>query len=106
MGWDGESGEDLARDYGAGVPIAMDAVRRSARAVGLGLVNAATLLDLEIAVIGGGFSFVADRYPDLVAATVREHAVNGYAADLKVVRAELGGDAPIIGAAALVHRGV
>ncbi|MQM27012.1 ROK family protein [Glycomyces albidus] len=106
MGWRGASGEDLARDYRAGAPIAMDAVRRSARAVGLGLVNAATLLDLEIAVIGGGFSFVADRYPDLVAAAVREHAVNGYAADLKVVRAQLGGDAPLIGAAALVHRGI
>jgi glucokinase len=103
-GWEGSTGEDLAADYAAGVPIATDAVRRSARAVGLGLVNAATLLDLEIAVIGGGFSFVADHYPELVAAAVREHAVNAYAADLKVVRAELGGDAPLIGAAALVHR--
>ena len=31
-------------------------------------------------------------------------AVNGYAARLRVVRAGLGGDAPLIGAAALVHR--
>ncbi|MFB9662776.1 ROK family protein [Glycomyces mayteni] len=103
-GWNGATGEDLARDYASGEPVAVAAVRRSARAVGLGLVNAATLLDLEVAVIGGGFSFVADDYPDLVAAAVREHAVNAYAADLKVVRAELGGDAPLIGAAALVHR--
>ncbi|GAA1687805.1 ROK family protein [Glycomyces endophyticus] len=103
-GWDGSSGEDLARDYAAGVPVAVAAVRRSARAVGLGLVNAATLLDLDVAVIGGGFSFAAADYPELVAAAVREYAVNAYAANLPVVRAELGGDAPLIGAAALVHR--
>ncbi|GAA2319658.1 ROK family protein [Glycomyces scopariae] len=104
QGWEGSSGEDLARDYAAGVPVAVAAVRRSARAVGLGLVNAATLLDLEVAVIGGGFSFVAGDYPELVAAAVREHAVNAYAGGLKVVRAALGGEAPLVGAAALVHR--
>ena len=37
-------------------------------------------------------------------ASVRAAAVNGYAARLRVVRAGLGGDAPLIGAAALVHR--
>lgn len=103
-GWNGETGEDLARDYRAGVPIAVEAVARSARAVGLGLVNASTLLDLELAVIGGGFADVADDYPELVAAAVRANAVNAYAADLRVVRAELGSDAPLVGAAALVHR--
>lgn len=103
-GWGGDTGEDLARDYRSGDRIARDAVIRSARAVGLGLINASTLLDLELAVIGGGFAAVADDYPALVASAVRENAMNAYAADMRVVRAELGGDAPLIGAAALVHR--
>lgn len=103
-GYNGETGEDLAGDYRAGAPIAVEAVARSARAVGLGLVNASTLLDLELAVIGGGFADVADDYPELVAAAVRANAVNAYAAGLRVVRAELGADAPLVGAAALVHR--
>lgn len=103
-GWDGHTGEALGRDYRSGDRVAVDAVRRSARAVGLGLVTTSTLLDLELAVIGGGFAAVADDYCDLVSAAVSENAVNAYAADMRVVRAELGLNASLIGAAALVHR--
>lgn len=104
QGWAGTTGEQLAAAYRDGDGIARAAVARSAHAVGIGLVSAATLLDLELAVVGGGFSFVADDYPAQIEAVVRADAVNGYAAQLKVVRAALGGDAPLIGAAALVHR--
>lgn len=104
QGWTGTTGEELAAAYRAGDDTARAAVARSARAVGLGLVSAATLLDLELAVIGGGFSFVADDYPAQVEAVVRAGAVNAYAARLRVTRAALGGEAPLIGAAALVHR--
>ncbi|MBN9170416.1 MAG: ROK family protein [Microbacterium sp.] len=103
-GWPGVTGEDLAAAYRAGDPVATAAVARSAGAVGVGLLDAATLLDLELAVIGGGFSFVADDYPAQVEAAIRAAAVNGYAGRMRVVRAELGGDAPLVGAAALVHR--
>ncbi|PZU44203.1 MAG: ROK family protein [Microbacterium sp.] len=103
-GWAGSTGEELAAAYRAGEPVAVAAVARSAHAVGVGLASAATLLDLELAVVGGGFSFVADDYPERIQAVVAASAINGYAANLKVVRAALGGDAPLIGAAALVHR--
>jgi len=104
QGWGGNTGEELAADYRSGDEIAVSAVQRSAHAVGVGLASAATLLDLELAVVGGGFSFVADDYPERVEDAVRATAVNDYAARLRVVRAALGGDAPLIGAAALVHR--
>ncbi len=104
QGWDGTTGEDLAAACAAGDQVATAAVRRSARAVGLGLVNAATLLDLELGVIGGGFAQVTPGYCPLVAETVRSSAVNAYAAQLAVVPAALGTDAPLVGAAALVHR--
>ncbi|MBN9178202.1 MAG: ROK family protein [Microbacterium sp.] len=104
QGWSGTTGEELAAAYRAGDEIAVAAVARSAHAIGVGLSNAATLLDLELAVVGGGFSFVADDYTDLIAAGVRAASVNAYAARLRVERAALGGDAPLIGAAALVHR--
>lgn len=103
-GWAGTTGEDLAADYRAGDALAAYAVARSAHAIGVGLANAATLLDLELAVVGGGFSFVADDYADQIQAAARAASVNAYAARLRVVRAGLGGDAPLIGAAALVHR--
>ncbi|MBF4562124.1 ROK family protein [Microbacterium sp. VKM Ac-2870] len=104
QGWPGATGEELAAAYRDGDALAAAAVARSAHAVGVGLASAATLLDLELAVVGGGFSFVADDYPERIEEVVRAVAINGYAARLRVVRAGLGGDAPLIGAAALVHR--
>lgn len=104
QGWTGTTGEDLAAACRAGDDIARAAIARSAHAVGIGLASAATLLDLELAVVGGGFSFVADDYPERIEEVVRASAINRYAARLRVVRAGLGGDAPLIGAAALVHR--
>ncbi len=104
QGWTGATGEELAAAYRAGDDLARAAVARSAHAIGVGLANAATLLDLELAVVGGGFSFVADDFTEQIEAAVRTASVNAYAARLRVVRAGLGGDAPLIGAAALVHR--
>lgn len=103
-GWAGQSGEDLAAAARAGDPVALQAIARSATAVGVGIANAATLLDLDLAVIGGGFASVSDDYVDRVQSAVKEHAVNEYARQLRVVRPRLGADAPLVGAAALVHR--
>lgn len=103
-GFHGRTGEDLAASHRSRDPIARAAVGRSARAVGLGLLSAATLLDLELAVVGGGFSLVSDDYVEQVGAVVALDAVNAYAARMQVVRAGLGSDAPLVGAAALVHR--
>lgn len=103
-GWPGETGEQLAADCAAGDEVAVAAVARSARAVGVGLADVATLLDTELAVVGGGFSFVSADYADLVEAAAHAHSVNTYARGLRVVRAALGGDAPLVGAGALVHR--
>ncbi len=102
--WQGATGEDLAASAKNADPLARAAIVRSATAVGVGIANAAILLDLEIAVIGGGFAAVSDDYDRLVEASARRHALNAYAQNVRVVRAALGGDAPLIGAAALVHR--
>ncbi|WP_261166475.1 ROK family protein [Microbacterium sp. Marseille-Q6965] len=104
QGWDGETGEDLARSAAEGDPLARAAVERSARAVGRALADAATLLDLDVIAIGGGFSRVSADYVDLVAATVRETAVLPYARSVRVVRSALGDEGPLVGAAALVLR--
>lgn len=104
QGWGGATGEELAADYRNGDERAVAAVARSAHAVGVGIAGAATLLDLELAVVGGGFSFVADDYAARIQAAARAASVNAYAAELRVVRAGLGGDAPLIGAGALIHR--
>lgn len=102
-GWPGPDGPALAADYAAGHPLAVEAVRRSANAVGHAIAGYAALLDLEAVAIGGGFSRVADDYVQLVEAAAHELAVLPAARGIRVVRAALGDDAPLVGAALLVH---
>lgn len=104
QGWNGRSGEDLARDAAAGDPIARAAIVRSARAVGEGLADAVTLLDLEAVAIGGGFSAASADYIAMVQESLRDRAVLGYAQQARVVPSGLHGSGPLIGAAALALR--
>lgn len=104
LGWDGTTGLDLASAYAAGSTPAVEAVRRSASAVGEGIASIGALLDIEVATLAGGFVNVAPVYVDLVDESVRRHAPLPHAAKVKVVRSPLGDDAPLIGAASLVHR--
>ncbi|WP_402844647.1 ROK family protein [Microbacterium sp. GXS0129] len=104
QGWAGESGEDLSRDAAEGDEVARAAIVRSADAVARGLADAATLLDLEVIAIGGGFSQSAPDYIELVQAALTEHAVLDYARGARVVRSALHGEGPLIGAAAVALR--
>jgi len=104
QGWTGATGEDLARDAAAGDEIARAAIERSARAVGEALADAATLVDLDMVAIGGGFSRVSDDYIDLVQRALTASAVHEYSRRTRVVRSGLGDGGPLIGAAAFVLR--
>lgn len=104
QGWAGSTGEELARSAAEGERIARAAIERSAEAVGRALADAATLIDLDVIAIGGGFSRVSEDYVELVAAALRSAAVLPYAARARVVRSGLGDTGPLVGAAALVLR--
>lgn len=104
QGWTGATGEDLARDAAAGDAVARAAIERSARAVGETLADAATLVDLDIIAIGGGFSRVAGDYIDLVQTALTASAAHDYSRAARVVRSGLGDEGPLIGAAAFVLR--
>lgn len=104
QGWTGSTGEDLARDAAAGEAIARAAIERSAREVGQALADTATLLDLDLIAIGGGFSRVSDDYIDLVQQALVASAAHDYSRATRVVRSELGDEGPLIGAAAFVLR--
>lgn len=103
-GWAGSSGEELAASLQRGDSVAAAAVERSASALGRGLASVANLLNTELAVMGGGFSYVTDDYPERVEQIARDHSVNAYGRELRVVRAGLGKDAPLVGAAAQILR--
>lgn len=101
QGWTGETGEDISRDAAAGDAVARAAIERSARAVGAALADAVTLMDLDVVAIGGGFSHVSDDYVELVQDALVDSAVLAYAREARVVSSGLGGEGPLIGAAAV-----
>lgn len=101
--WPGASGEDLAASCQAGDTTALHAVHRSAEAVGQAIASATTLLDLEVVVIGGGFSSVVPDYVDLVRGAARQATVFPYATAVQICPAALGSTAPLLGAGALIH---
>jgi len=103
-GWSGTSGEDLALSCADGEPTALAAVHRSAAAVGQAIASTTTLLDLDAVAIGGGFAGVVPDYVDLVSQAARRATVLAYAAEVLIVPAALRSAAPLLGAAALVHR--
>ncbi|MBN9610693.1 MAG: hypothetical protein BGO26_15560 [Actinobacteria bacterium 69-20] len=86
----------------AGDEIALAAMRRAAEAIGMAVAGAVTLLDLDRVVIGGGVAHAFDLLAQPMDAAYRRYAALGYAARPRIVAAELGGDAGILGAAAVV----
>jgi len=104
-GFAGVTGEDLSAAYAAGDPIAIRAVRRSGRALGQAIAAATTLLDLDVVAIGGGFSMVTPDLFTFAREAIARRTEFDYATRVRVVPSALSGDGPLIGAAALIHRG-
>jgi glucokinase len=106
QGWAGNTGEELAVAYAQGEPVAKAAVERSGTAIGRAIASVSTLLDLEVVVIGGGFSRVSPDLFDFIRAGIDRYARFDYAKRVQVLPSGLDTDGPLIGAAALVWRGV
>ncbi|HLP22822.1 MAG TPA: ROK family protein [Microbacteriaceae bacterium] len=104
QGWLGQTGEDLARDYAAGNPIARAAVERSGRAIGRAIASATNVLDLDLVVIGGGFSKVTPDLFTFIRESIAERQTFPFVTRVRVEPSALTDDAPLLGAAALVHR--
>jgi glucokinase len=94
---------DLAQAIAARDPVALDEVRRAAHFLGLGLGSLVNVLGPEVVIVGGGVAeALGEPYVDLV----RESARTQILVDpdkIKIVRAALGDDAGILGAALLAR---
>lgn len=101
-GWAGTTGEELSRDYALGDEVARAAITRAGTAVGQAISSAAALLDLELVVIGGGFSQATPDLFRIIRETVASHPFE-FVRKVRVVPSSLSGAGPLIGAAALVH---
>lgn len=96
-------GKTVGQAVTMGDRVALEVVQESARMVGLGIVSLLHLFNPQVIVIGGGVSNLWETlYPPMEQA-IRQHVLDSaYCDDLKIVRAGLGEDVSIIGAAALV----
>ena len=79
----------------------MDIVDYEAEYLAMGISNLLNTLDPEIVVLGGGVSLAGDFLIDRVKESLKKYALPSALEGLKIVQAELGNDAGILGAAYL-----
>ncbi|MCX6481687.1 MAG: ROK family protein, partial [Mycobacterium sp.] len=95
--------KELADAATAGDPIALRAFRRGADAIAAMIASVAAVCDLDLVVIGGGVAKSGPLLFDPLHAALRSYARLDFISGLRVVPAALGGDAGLIGAAALLR---
>jgi glucokinase len=106
VGWRGPDDADaalLAAAALSGEEIPLEAFERAGQAVGMAIAGAAAVCDLDLAVIGGGVAQAGELLFEPVRRALKAHAGLSYLAGLEVRAAELGGEAGLVGAAALVR---
>ncbi|WP_329393674.1 ROK family protein [Streptomyces lydicus] len=104
-GWlpgpDGDvSAAAVAASARAGDPVAVRSFERAAQALAAGIAATATLVEIDIAVIGGGVAGAGEVLFAPLRAALRDYATLSFTAGLTVVPALMGTDAGVVGAAA------
>lgn len=84
----------------AGDPVARRSFERAAQALAAGIAATATLVEIDIAVIGGGVAGAGEVLFAPLRAALREYATLSFVSGLTVVPAQMGTDAGVVGAAA------
>jgi glucokinase len=95
--------KDIFEQAALGDELSIETVERMTKYMAIGIANIYNILDPEIIAIGGGVSKAGDNFFDMVRSKVKKMTlVDSDSIDYgKIVRAELGNDAGIIGAAFL-----
>ncbi len=107
-GWSappGAGAQGLAAAAAAGEPVAERAFRRGATALAAMIASVGAVCDLDLVVIGGGVAKSGRLLFDPLRAKLADYAGLDFLAGLRVVPAELGGEAGLVGAARLAGLG-
>ena len=97
-------GRELSALAAQGEPVALAALARAGRALGIGIASATAVLDVELVLLGGGLSQAGEPLWGPLRSAVAEHARLPVLRGLRVEPTALGQDSGLVGAAALVHR--
>ncbi len=81
----------------------MRAFRRGARAVAAMIASVGAVCDLDLVVIGGGVANAGPVLFDPLRSALRDYTGLDFISGLRVVPAALGGEAGLVGAAALLR---
>ncbi|MBU9763614.1 ROK family protein [Mycobacterium sp. TNTM28] len=103
QGWGGTDAKALGDAAASGDPLALKAFDRGARAVAATIASVGAVCDLDLAVIGGGVAKSGALLFGPLRAALADYAGLEFLRGLRVVPAELGGDAGLVGAAALAR---
>ncbi|OBF88878.1 sugar kinase [Mycobacterium sp. 852002-51152_SCH6134967] len=107
QGWDAPADADakeLADAANAGDPLALSAFRRGAVAVGAMIASVGAVCDLDRVAIGGGVAKAGALLFDPLREALASYAGLDFIRGIEVVPAELGSDAGLVGAAALLRQ--
>ncbi|MEU3921526.1 ROK family protein [Streptomyces sp. NPDC029004] len=100
-GLDGDTSAAAVADAArAGNPVAVASFERAAQALAAGIAATATLLEIEIAVIGGGVAGAGEVLFAPLRRSLRDYAALSFVQRLTVAPALTGTDAGLVGAAA------
>ncbi|MGV0737282.1 ROK family protein [Mycobacterium syngnathidarum] len=102
-GWDGTDAKALGQAANQGDDVALKAFQRGARALAAMIASVGAVCDLDLVVIGGGVAKSGALLFDPLHAALADYAGLEFLRGLRVVPAELGGDAGLVGAAALAR---
>jgi glucokinase len=105
-GWSalpGAGAKELADAAATGDPVAVQAFRRGAGALAAMIASVAAVCDLDLVVIGGGVAKSGHLLLDPLREALAEYARLDFLAGLRVVPAQLGGEAGLVGAARLAR---
>lgn len=102
-GWDGTDAKVLGDAANEGNDVAIKAFERGSHAVAAMIASVGAVCDLDLVVIGGGVAKSGALLFDPLRAALADYAGLDFLRGLRVVPAELGGDAGLVGAAALAR---
>jgi glucokinase len=105
-GWSappGAGAKELADAAATGDPVAIQAFRRGAGALAAMIASVAAVCDLDLVVIGGGVAKSGPLLLDPLREALTDYARLDFLAGLRVVPAQLGGKAGLVGAARLAR---
>ena len=103
QGWPGTDAKELADAAVAGNSVALTAFRRAARAIAAMVASVGAVCDLDLVVLGGGVAKAGPVLFDPLGEELGNYAGLAFLSGLRVVPAALGGEAGLVGAAALLR---